>query len=550
MLRALLLLALLGGVLPRLAAETADALPETPPARHLVILANADDDDSLRIARYYAERRSIPRDNIIALPMSRAETISWREFVVSIWQPLQDELLRRRWLDGIPMDLIDNVGRRKIVFSGHSLSYLVVCRGVPLRISHDPALMTEVPGMTNRAELRTNQSAVDSELSLLAYGTYNINAFVQNPLFAKPDPGDLVQDTVVKVARLDGPTPEDVMGMIDGAIHAERTGLIGRAYVDVRGPHAQGNEWMKAIAKQLDGMDYPTELHDAPGTFPPEARFDEPAIYFGWYAADVNGPFKAPGFRFAPGAIAVHIHSYSAQTLHAAERSWCGPFVARGAAATTGAVYEPYLPLMHHLPMLLEALAKGRTLGEAAYYALPTLSWENVLIGDPLYRPFARSLDEQWSDRAKLSGREAAYLTLREMRHLEQAGQAAEALALARRRQREAPSLVVGLALAEGLLAAGDKPGAAQALGFAPHLKSVPPGDFTVLAAAADTLARANAAPAAVQVYDNLFALELPNDMRIPWLKLAARTASAARNMDHAIRWEQEAARLAGAVKP
>jgi uncharacterized protein (TIGR03790 family) len=47
-------------------------------------------------------------------------------------------------------------------------------------------------------------------------------------------------------------------------------------------------------------------------------------LYFGWYAGAVNGPFTVPVFRFPPGAIAVHIHSYSAQSLRSDKQYWCG----------------------------------------------------------------------------------------------------------------------------------------------------------------------------------------------------------------------------------
>ena len=60
-------------------------------AQRVVILANASDPDSLRIARHYAEQRAVPEANIIALKLPLAETITWPEFVAAIWQPLQDE---------------------------------------------------------------------------------------------------------------------------------------------------------------------------------------------------------------------------------------------------------------------------------------------------------------------------------------------------------------------------------------------------------------------------------------------------------------------------
>jgi uncharacterized protein (TIGR03790 family) len=86
------------------------------------LLANSDDPDSVRIAEHYAAQRDVPRENIIALSMPQAETIDWPEFVTTIWQPLQDELIRRKWIDAIPMALVDEVGRKKSVINGHRIS--------------------------------------------------------------------------------------------------------------------------------------------------------------------------------------------------------------------------------------------------------------------------------------------------------------------------------------------------------------------------------------------------------------------------------------------
>lgn len=133
-------------------------------AARVVLLANSEDPDSLRVARHYAEVRGVPLENIIALKLPLAESITWREFVVTLWEPLLDELLRAKWVDAIPMALTDPVGRRKLAVQGHRIRALVTCRGVPLKIEHDPALYLGSP-FTQRAEFRTNAGAVDSELS-------------------------------------------------------------------------------------------------------------------------------------------------------------------------------------------------------------------------------------------------------------------------------------------------------------------------------------------------------------------------------------------------
>ena len=530
-LRLLLLLA------PWVAGATVPVADEA--AARLVIVANADDADSLRIARHYAEKRGVPADNIVALPMPAAETVTWREFVLSVWQPLQDELVRRRLIDGIAMKASDEAGRRKYAMSGHGLSYLVTCRGVPLRIDHDPAL-TGAPPPVDKPEFRTNRGAVDSELSLIASGNYNLNGFVRNPCFLVEQP-NFESAQIVKVARLDGPTAAEVLAMIDRTIAAERTGLLGRAYVDMGGPHKQGDNWFESVARQLQEQDYDLEVHREGGTFPRSARFDAPALYFGWYASDVTGPFTLPDFRLPPGAIALHIHSYSANSLRTATQAWCGPLVARGASATFGAVYEPYLELMHQPHLLLRRLLQGATLGDAAYYALHCLSWQNVLVGDPLYRPFARSLAAQWAERDKLPVLLQPYVALREIRRLQNANKPEDALTLARAEQKRQPSLAVGVALAQMLAEAGDRPGAAAALGFARLLPANRSDEWGLLRQAAVLLADNGDPARAVEVYRNLFNAEaLPDDLRLAWLRDAARTANVANNLNQAVVWQRQ----------
>ena len=107
-------------------------------------------------------------------------------------------------------------------------------------MSHEPRFYVDEPRLALRPEFRTNQGAVDSELTMLAHSTYNINGWVPNPLFRVERPPLFENEPVVKVARLDGPTYDDARRLVDHALEAERTGLLGRYYVDLRGPHPDG----------------------------------------------------------------------------------------------------------------------------------------------------------------------------------------------------------------------------------------------------------------------------------------------------------------------
>ena len=65
-----------------------------------------------------------------------------------------------------------------------------------------------------------------------------------------------------------------------------------------------------------------------------------------------------------------------------------GPLLTKGAAATIGNVYEPYLQLTAHLDLFSDRLLHGFTFAESAYMSMPALSWMSVMVGDPLYRPY------------------------------------------------------------------------------------------------------------------------------------------------------------------
>ncbi len=522
----------------------------------VVILANSDDPDSLAVARHYAEVRAVPVANIIALPMPPVETISWTDFLHTIWEPLETELVGRNWIDAVAMKETDAIGRTKYAVSGHHIAYLVVCRGVPLRVMHDPKLYAPVIPMTNMPVFRTNAGAVDAELGLLAYQVtpvnrnapdpnYPINAFIPNPLFGNDHPTLLDNTQVVKVSRLDGPTVEEAMALVDRAVTAERQGLMGRAYIDLANRDQAGDAWLDAAGVQLRDIGFDVDVDRAPATMPATARFDAPAVYLGWYTGEANGPFTLPGWQFPPGAIALHIYSYSAQTLRNADSNWCVTFIAKGVTATVGNVFEPYLQFTHRPDFLIRALVRGETFGDAACYALPALSWEAIAIGDPLYRPFAVPLSAQFKQRAQLPPRLAGYVVVRRMNELDAAHQSDEAIALARTSQRDMPTFAVGMALAQRLAKAGDKPGAATALGFVPLLTAFRPDEWALAHDAAVLLAGCGRPVEAMHTLQNLFHNpNVPRTLRLAWLPEAQTIAVAAQDPNQAEAWEREMARL------
>ena len=115
---------------------------------------------------------------------------------------------------------------------------------------------------------------------------------------------------------------------------------------------------------------------------------EDTILYFGWYTNNIEGPFKNPDWKFKRGAVACHIHSYSAATLRSNVRGWTAPLLAKGAAASFGNVFEPFLTYTTHLDEFNRRLLEGYTFIEAAWMATPSVSWMNTMVGDPLYQPF------------------------------------------------------------------------------------------------------------------------------------------------------------------
>jgi len=464
---------------------------------------------------------------------------------------MQDELIKRGWIQAIETSLTDKVGRKKYAISGHRISYLVVCRGVPLRIEHNQALYEATPPLTDNAQFRNNSSAVDGELALLARSGYPINAFVPNPLFHKDHPTFIDKAQVVKVSRLDGPTYADAAALVDNALKAEQQGLIGRGYVDIGGPHPDGDKWLEDVAHQLDELGFDLDVDRKPTVFASTARFDQPVLYFGWYAGTLCGPFAQPGFRFPPGAIALHIHSYSAQTVRSASAGWCGPLVARGVTATFGNVHEPYLTFTHQPHLLLHALAAGMNLGDAACFALPVLSWQAVVIGDPLYRPFAVSFADQWQQRRELPDEFFTYVVSRELRRLEKAGQIDQAVRTALEELHARPSLILAVRTAELLKASGDIAGALRAFDPVLPLRNASLSSVSVAAQAAQFCSENGAPQKAMGVYRTLLAIEtLSLEQRLVLLPLALKAAEAAGSTETLDLWSRSLSGLLGKTAP
>jgi uncharacterized protein (TIGR03790 family) len=365
-----------------------------------IVIYNPAAPESAGLARFYAQARHIPSDHLIGLECSTDEEISRQQYDETIAEPLRKIFAQRKW-----WTLRTNADQR-IAVTANSIRFVALVRGMPLKIRSTVGYAGDQK--ENNPIGEQNQASVDSELATLGFFSRRISGAAINPYFQNFRPvTELEGSPMMLVCRLDAPTAEIVRRMITDAVETEKSGLWGRAYVDgadhIAGGLAEGDQWLTAIVKDLRRVGIPVVYDTEPTLFPSGFPMSDCALYYGWYAGDVTGPFNDPGFVFPRGAVAVHIHSFSASTLRSATAGWVGPLLSKGAAASLGNVYEPYLQLTAHLDIFNDRLLHGFTFAESAYMSIRVLSWMGVAVGDPLYRPYASwlQLDAKRDNRKK-----------------------------------------------------------------------------------------------------------------------------------------------------
>jgi uncharacterized protein (TIGR03790 family) len=362
------------------------AFAEKPLAPATIVVFNKDVPESVELARFYAQKRGIARDHLVGLSVSRTEEIGRDEYDTMIRDPLRKIFKERSWW------ALNEPRGGPITVTSNSIRFVAMIKGMPLKIrpaSDYPGDKPGGPPIANR-----NDASVDSEVAALGAFTDQISGALPNPYFQSYRAiAEVDNSAVLLVCRLDAPQVATVRRMITDAIETEKTGLWGRAYIDSAHNSTPGlgigDHWLAEIRDQLHKVGVPLIYEDTPEIFPNSYPMTDCALYYGWYAGTVAGPFTQPDFQFVPGAVAVHIHSFSASTLHDENANWAGPLLTKGAAATIGNVYEPYLQLTAHLDVFNDRLLHGFTFAESAYMSVQTLSWMSVMVGDPLYRPYA-----------------------------------------------------------------------------------------------------------------------------------------------------------------
>jgi len=137
----------------------------------------------------------------------------------------------------------------------------------------------------------------------------------------------------------------------------------------------------------------------------PDVLYDQQDVigYASWGSNDAHRDRRWSGFHFLPGAIVTEYVSSNARTLKRPPENWTftgsaerehffggsaqslsADYIHEGATGVSGNVFEPYLNACVRPEYLFPAYLHGRNLAESYYLALPYLSWQGVIFGDPL----------------------------------------------------------------------------------------------------------------------------------------------------------------------
>ncbi len=342
--------------------------------QEVLVVANKRVHGSVALAKYYMKKRGIPRENLLVLLTQAEESITCKEYT--------------RWIERPVVQKIERLNRNKKQKGAFAISTIVTVYGVPLKIeeSYHP-----------ESAQKTTRAAVDSELALVQVKGYERAGWIANPYFLPQasTKGRLAKGSVLLVGRLDAPSQEIVRRMIDDSLAVEQRGLEGIGYFDARGMTGLGEK--EARLRGYDRYDFsllrsaeevkkrlPVVLENTPALFT-EKSCPQAALYCGWYS---YGKYIS-SFQWKRGAIGYHIASAECESLHQPGVTyWCPQILAGGAAATIGPVYEPYVEGFPLPEIFFGMLIQGMSLGEAYLLSLPFVSWQTILLGDPLYQPF------------------------------------------------------------------------------------------------------------------------------------------------------------------
>lgn len=340
-------------------------LAPVPEKARVLVVANVASAESVQVAEYYRSRRGLAVGQVVWVNLSTSESVSLDEYRTYVEQPV-----------------------RKAIARWGKVDYIVLTKGVPHKVGDDDPGSSTV-GLSLDAQL----AAMDLPSPQLQDPRQpDQTEAARNPYLGQYQPFDSALFGMRLVTRLDGYTVADAKALVDRSLAAEAA--PGPVLIDADdnkdGPgYAEIQALMNRAAADLKAGSIDTRL-DSTRAF---VGSGVPLMaYVSWGSND--SAFDARVFRslrFRPGGVAETFVSTSGRTFTPSNQSLLADLVKQGATGAKGYVSEPFANGLTLPDQLLEHYFGGFNLAESFYAATPFVRWKDVVIGDPLCRPFAGS---------------------------------------------------------------------------------------------------------------------------------------------------------------
>lgn len=361
----------------------------------VLVVENADSPTSVQISSAYRSVRSVKNRCIIFCQDSAKdagkETIDYASYRKQIEQPIRDALKDHPEID-----------------------FVVLTKGIPIRVTGA------------KTGINNDQPSVDSSLAALGYDertdvtpvVVNETGFKGkcwvNRYWNSDEPFSHQKFGGYLVTRLDGYTLNDALALIGSAQRAEKLKSRGAILLDAARPTA--NTAFALTQPSTEVKDAPPTMNDMPYQAWDEdlknasekikalkipVTFDETAQMLGgrvdlggyasWGSNDGNfTPAKYQSLTFVPGAIAETAVSTSARTFLPTKggQSLIADLIAKGVTGVKGYCDEPFLQAIASPTVLFSHYVRGFNLAESMYAASRYVGWEDIVVGDPLCRPY------------------------------------------------------------------------------------------------------------------------------------------------------------------
>lgn len=374
--------------------------PVSQDVDRVVVIRNDNSPISRAVADDYAQRRGITNlleiHSVDSAKGSDRETIPYADFKDEIETPL-----------------------RAFLSSHPRIDFIVLTKGVPIRIEGAPGLGVDA----KRPSLDSFLGAIDYEKNpdLITVklidgqftGTARANRFWNShERFSHARFGGYL------VTRLDGYTEADAKALTTRSLEAEKQPPTGGILLDtcpafgyadsknqppplLKKPAVagKGTEVGELSYDQYNAdMCSAAELLRSRGISVDLTKTD-PFVgdraglmgYISWGSNDRHYDEHAyHTLRFAPGSLCETAVSTSARTFlptHGGQ-SLITDLIAQGATGVKGYTDEPLLQAIASPTILFDRYTHGWTLAESFYAASRFVGWEDIVIGDPLCRPY------------------------------------------------------------------------------------------------------------------------------------------------------------------